>query len=307
MTNVEFGIKVPTLSEEGVRGTAFVSQILRYLHDVPDVYRSLWVSDHLMPWVRGRGEDADALECWTVMSYLAGEFKGLTLGSAVLCNSFRRPSLLAKMAATLSTLTGGHFVLGIGAGWSELEYRAYGYDYPRPAQRIRQLAEAVQIIRRMWTEDAVHFEGQHFTVHGVRCNPRPDPRPPIMIGGSGEQLTLRVVARYADWWNTHASTPATVKHKMAVLQDHCAAVGRDFASIRTTLEAFVAIAETEEAVQRIASRGRQAHFAGTPETVVKQVTPFIDLGVDYFILRFLDQPKVDGAELFAEKVIPHLP
>jgi alkanesulfonate monooxygenase SsuD/methylene tetrahydromethanopterin reductase-like flavin-dependent oxidoreductase (luciferase family) len=306
VTKVEFGIKVPTLSEEGVRGQAFVRQILQYLHNAPDAYHSLWVSDHLMPWVRDKGGDADALECWTTMSYLAGVCQDLTLGSAVLCNSFRSPPLLAKMAATLNVLTGGRFVLGIGAGWSDVEYKAYGYDFPSAAQRIRQLAEAVQIIRRMWTEDEVHFEGRYFTVRGARCNPRPDPRPPIMIGGSGEQLTLRVVARYADWWNTHATTPVTVKHKMEVLQDHCAAVGRDFTSIKTTLEAFVAIAETEEAVQRIASRGRRANFAGTPEAVVKQVTPFIDLGVDYFILRFLDQPRTDGAKLFAEQVIPQL-
>lgn len=306
MKEIEFGIKVPTLSEEGARGNTFVSQILQYIQDTQDTYQTIWVSDHLMPWVKGPKGDADALECWTMMTYLAGVFKDLTLGSAVLCNSFRSPTLLAKMAATFNTLTGGRLILGIGAGWSEVEYNGYGYDFPSAPHRIRQLAEAVQIIKRMWTEDEVHFEGRYFNVRGARCYPRPDPHPPIMIGGSGEQLMLRVVARYADWWNTHATTPKMVKHKMDVLRDHCSKVGRDFDSIKTTLEGFVAIAETEEEVKRISSRGRRAHFAGTPEQVLDQVTSYIDLGIEHFILRFLDQPRKDGAKLFAEKVIQQI-
>lgn len=306
MKEIKFGIKVPTLSEEGARGSTFVSQIMQYIHDVQDTYKTIWVSDHIMPWVRGQGGDADALECWTVMSYLAGVFKDLTIGSCVLCNSFRSPTLLAKMAATFNALTDGRLVLGIGAGWSEVEYNAYGYDFPSASQRIRQLAEAVQIIKRMWTEDEVHFDGRYFKVRGARCYPRPDPCPPIMVGGSGEQLTLRVVARYADWWNTHATTPEMVKHKMNVLRDHCTKVGRDYDSITKTLEGFVAIAETEEEVKRISARGRRAHFAGTPEQVLDQVTPYIDLDVEHFILRFLDQPRRDGAKLFAEKVIQQI-
>jgi alkanesulfonate monooxygenase SsuD/methylene tetrahydromethanopterin reductase-like flavin-dependent oxidoreductase (luciferase family) len=240
------------------------------------------------------------------MSYLAGVFKDLTIGSCVLCNSFRSPMLLAKMAATFNALTDGRLVLGIGAGWSEVEYKAYGYDFPNASQRIGQLAEAVQIIKRMWTEDEVHFDGRYFKVRGAMCYPRPDPRPPIMVGGSGEQLTLRVVAQYADWWNTHATTPEMVQHKMDVLRDHCTKVGRDYDSITKTLEGFVAIAETEEEVKRISSRGRRAHFAGTPEQVLDQVTSYIDLDVKHFILRFLDQPRRDGATLFAEKVIPQI-
>jgi len=306
VTDVEFGIKAPTLSEEGVRGRRFTDQVLRYIRAVGTTYGTVWVSDHLMPWVTGKGGDADTLECWTVMSYLAGAFNNLHLGSAVLCNSFRNPPLLAKMAATLHTLAGGRLILGIGAGWSAIEYAGYGYAFPPASTRIGQLAEAVQIIRRLWTEDEVDFAGRYFRVTGARCFPRPDPCPPILIGGHGERLMLRVVARYADWWNTHAASPDVFRHKLAVLREHCAAVGRDFEAITKTAEAFVAIAETEAEVKRIAARGRTAHFAGTPDEVVTQMEPYVALGVEHFILRFLDQPRPDGARLFAEQVIPQI-
>jgi len=306
MTKIEFGIKVPTLSEEGISGTDFVKSINQYLSEIPPIFTTLWVSDHLMTWVKNQPENADALECWSMMSYLLGTYPHMKVGSGVLCNSFRNPALLAKMVATLADLAPGRLILGIGAGWSEVEYKGYGYPFPRAAIRIGQLEEAVQIIKRMWTEDKVTFSGKYYNLYGARCFPRPDPLPPIMIGGSGEQLTLRVVARYADWWNGHAQSIDHYQHKLNVLEKHCSNVGRDYESIVKTVEGFVAIAASRKKAEKIAQRGRQAHFCGTPNDVISQVQEYLDLGITHYMLRFLDQPHSDGLKLFAEHVIPSL-
>jgi len=304
--DVEFGIKVPTLSEDGSSGPNFIGNVIRFIQEVGDTYGTLWISDHLMPWVEGLGDDADTLESWTTICYLAGVFKNLKLGSAVLCNTFRNPTLLAKMAATLNVLTGNRFILGLGAGWNEREHVSYGYEFTGASARIRRLEEAVRIIRMMWTEDEVNFDGRYYNVRGARCYPRPTAPPTIMIGGGGEKKTLRVIAGYADWWNIPATPIKILQHKIEVLKGHCSSMGRDFHEIRKTLEGFVAIAETKEEADKIASRGRKAHFNGTPEMVVEQLNKYIDLGFEYYLVRFLDQPGTLGAKLFSERVVPFL-
>lgn len=305
MVKVEFGIKVASFPSDGVNGPPFLEKILNYIKETGDGFKTVWVSDHLTPWTAGMPENLDTLECWTTLSYLAGAFPDRRFGTAVLSNSFRNPALLAKMAATLDELSGGRFILGIGAGWREKEYLEYGYDFPPPAVRVRQLSEGVQIIRKLWTEDNVTFSGRYFKVNNLTCYPHPNPCPPIMIGGAGEALTLRVVARYADWWNTQAALDS-YRHKLDVLAEHCDKVGRKFGDIRKTAEAFIALGETREEAKRRVLTGRQYHFMGTPEEAVAWLGGFLDLGVDYFEVRFLDEPSTAGARLFAEKVIPEL-
>jgi len=154
------------------------------------------------------------------------------------------------MAATLSVLSSGRFILGIGAGWKGDEYNSYGYDFPNASVRIDALDEAVQIIRKMWTDDVVHFNGKHYRLNGARCNPKPNPNPRIMIGGGDEGL-LKVVASQADWWN--GVFPLEVyKQKLSVLKKHCQGVGRDYDSITKTWLGAVAIAKTEDEASRIA-------------------------------------------------------
>jgi alkanesulfonate monooxygenase SsuD/methylene tetrahydromethanopterin reductase-like flavin-dependent oxidoreductase (luciferase family) len=267
------------------------------------------MADHFVPWADFQAEDTDTPECWTTISCLAGAFPKLQFGSIVLCQSYRNPALLAKMAATLQVLTGGRLILGIGAGWKEDEYRAYGYDFPKDSVRIAQLAEAVQIIRRMWTETPpTSFEGQYYRIKDATCEPRPDPPPPIMIGGGGERLLLRVVAEQADWWNYPGGSVELYAHKLDVLRGHCRAVGRDYDEILKTWACeLVAIAETEAEAKRMAEgspfRG-DSDIVGTPEQVADQLRRFTDLGVEHFILRFANFPDPAGAELFADTVIP---
>lgn len=292
-----------------------------------DRYDSWWFSDHFIPWPavgrtvpsqetqndRFQSPDTDTFECWTTLSHMSAEFKNIDLGSIVVGNSFRNPALLAKMSATLSVLTGGRFILGIGAGWNKDEFLAYGYEFPKTAVRVQRLEEGIQIIKKMWSEERTTFKGEHYQVEAAYCNPRPEPPPPIMIGGSGEKYTLRVVAKYADWWNTYIGID-DYQHKLQVLQRHCDEVGRDFGEIKKTLGGmYVAIGETEEEAERIASNSqfitdgnKPYSFIGTPDTLVDRIHRYKEIGVEYIILRFEDFPSTKGATLFADEVIPKI-
>jgi len=308
MDRARFGLRIPCFPVDGSQGSEFIGQIMRFIQELENDFHSAWVADHFVPWAEFLGKATDTLECFTTISHLAGIFRKLDFGSIVLCNSYRNPALLAKMGATLSALTGGRFILGIGAGWKEDEYVAYGYNFPSAAVRIRQLEEGVKIISKMWTEEVASFRGRYFRIENAYCNPKPVPPPPIMIGGGGEKLTLRVVARYADWWNLANVTLETFKHKLDVLRDHCSREGRGPGEIVKTLGNLVAIAETDERAREIVKRSpfkeNEAYFIGTPERVTDQIKAFTDIGVEYFILRFLDYPRLEGAKMFAEEVIP---
>ncbi|HSJ43225.1 MAG TPA: LLM class flavin-dependent oxidoreductase [Euzebyales bacterium] len=294
---------------DGADAETHVAQLEHMLATIADSYDSVWFDDHLLPWADFVPTDAPALECLTSIAYLAGRHTETAFGSLVLCQSFRNPALVAKMAATLHALTGGRFILGMGAGWMESEYRAYGYDFPRAAVRIAQLAEAVLVIRAAWSDGPVSFAGEHNAVDGVVCRPLPVPHPPIMLGGGGERLTLRVVAEHADWWNI-TGTPETYRHKLDVLRGHCADVGRDIDEITLTYTAeVVAVARTEAAAHEIAAASpfTDVHpCVGTPEQVAEALRPFVDLGVEHLMLRFVDFPSTGGAELFASEVVPLL-
>lgn len=306
MNNLEFGIKVASFPSDGVNGPAFIEKIFSFIRETDEKFSTVWVSDHLAPWTQEVPRDADTLECWTTVCYLSGAFPNKKFGTSVLSNSFRNPALLAKMVASLYGLSGGRYVLGIGAGWREEEYIEYGIPFSSAAIRIKQLSEGVQIIKKLWTEDNVTFNGEYFQVNNLSCHPHPTPTPPIMIGGGGEQLTLRVVAKYADWWNIGAGSLKLYKHKLKILSKHCSKVNRDFNEIRKTVEALICIRETKKEAKEASSINRRSHFVGTPEEAVHWLNGFVATGVDYFILRFLDEPNTVGAQLFSERVIPEL-
>jgi len=284
MVDVKFGVMVPNFPSDGCRGHEFATRIIEYLKGLEDHYDSVWIPDHFLP-PPFISDTNDQLECLTTIGHLSGIFPKLSFGTIVLCNSYRNPALVAKMGATLAAWTGGRFILGIGAGW--------------------QLEEGVRIIRRMWTEDEVTFNGRYFSVENAICYPKPDPPPPIMIGARGEQLGLGVVARQADWWNIQMIDIDTFKQKLGVLERHCERSGRDPDEIvRTVLQAVV-IADSEEEARKIEREnpGGAANFVGTPETVGDQVREFVEVGVEHFILLFLPFPSIDGSLLFAEEII----
>jgi alkanesulfonate monooxygenase SsuD/methylene tetrahydromethanopterin reductase-like flavin-dependent oxidoreductase (luciferase family) len=309
MDEVKFGWHMPSFPVDGSSGPAFFEQIHRTLERIHPQFDSVWVDDHLMPWAAWQPNDTPYLECITMLTHFATAYPNFKFGASVFCQSYRNPGLLAKTAATLQLLTGGRLIVGIGAGWMEEEYHAYNFEFPKPAVRIAQLEEAVQIVKKLWTESPASFEGVYYRLDNAYAEPRPDPVPPLLIGGGGEQLTLRVVAKYADWWNLSGGTVDNYAHKLEVLRRHCAAVGRDYDEIVKTWSAeAVAVAETEAEAQRIAAASPYSNqpVIGTPAQVAEQLQRFIDLGVTHLIVRVIDFPKLEGIELFAREVIPQL-
>ena len=306
---MKFGIVAPITYATGEPN--YVPQIINYLSPLEDKFYSVWLPDHLVPktppWWGG------ILECTTTIAYLSAIFTNFRFGSLVLCNSFRNPTLVAKIGATLQVLTNNRFILGIGAGWDEGEYIQYGYPFPSSAIRIGQLEEGIQLIKKMWTEDTVTFEGKYFKAKNVHSTPKLDSIPPIMIGGAGEKLTLKVVAKYADWWNLAWADPPTYERKLRILNRYCEQLGRDSDEIVKTLLSAVVIADTDEEAIRISKKplGHMnltlhslAYFVGSPDTIINKIRAFADIGIDQLILAFLPMPESSSPILFAKTVIP---
>jgi alkanesulfonate monooxygenase SsuD/methylene tetrahydromethanopterin reductase-like flavin-dependent oxidoreductase (luciferase family) len=276
-----------------------------YLDGAAGPFDSLWFPDH----VQYNGHKV--AEGWSLFAFCLARYPDKLCGHQVLCNSFRNPAHLAKMAATCQALSGGRVVLGIGAGWNEEEYLAYGWPFPSPRVRIEQLAEAIELIKLMWTEQPASYAGKHYQLANAYCEPLPHPIPPIMVGGAGEKYLLRVVAQYADWWNYIFKDRAAYAHKQEVLKQHCRQVGRDYDQIEQVVTTGVLIAETEAAVRRLAERpdvrpmGNDG-LVGTPEQITEALLSAVEQGADRIVIHFADVPRLEGTSLFAATVLPHL-
>jgi alkanesulfonate monooxygenase SsuD/methylene tetrahydromethanopterin reductase-like flavin-dependent oxidoreductase (luciferase family) len=309
MRDLQFGWHMPSCPVDGSSATEFLSQLQYALEHIQPHFDSVWVDDHVIPGSSWLPNDTPYLECLTTIAYLAPLYPNLKFGSSVLCQSYRNPALMAKMTANLQWLTGGRFLFGIGAGWMQEEYQAYHFDYPSPAARVEQMEEAIQIVKLLWAQPSASFVGKHYQIENAYCAPRPDPVPPILIGGGGEQKTLRTVARYADWWNLPGGTFENYAHKLDVLRQHCQAVGRNYDDIvKTWSPEAIAIAETEAAAQQIAATSpyKRDVIIGTPQQVAEQLKPFVDVGVERLIIRIIDFPAMTGLDLFVQEVVPLL-
>jgi F420-dependent oxidoreductase-like protein len=277
-------------------------------------FESAWVYDHFHT-VPHPTQEA-TYEAWTLMAALAAATDTIRLGQMCTCNSYRPPSYLAKVASCIDVISGGRLEFSIGAGWHEEEYRAYGYEFPKASVRIGQLAEAVQVIEEMWTAEEARFEGEHYAVRGAINQPKPlqDPHPPIWIAGGGEQLTLRVVARHADYSNFGRSLEE-FRHKSEVLAGHCEAVGRDFDEITRSKVVFAMVDADPADVERAASQFDKSPqewvespmvMAGSSGEVAERLGEFVEAGCGYFIVNFPDAAWGEGPEAFASGVIPAL-
>lgn len=298
-----FGYNPPTGNRqiERVDPATFAADLDRVLRLAVPAFESLWVSDHLMT------EDRFRLECWTQLTWIAARFPEPLLGTIVMANSYRHPPLLAKMAASLQYLSGGRFILGYGAGWAEDEYRAYGYDFPPTRTRIEQMVEGIEVIRALWAGGPVSYAGQHYQLTDALAVPVPQPPPPIMIGGDGERLTLRAVATHADWWNAMPRPMPALRRKVEILDEHCAAVGRDPASVKRTIT-FVAYLDDDGAAARRAAgsrlEGDAVAFAGDPAAMIDHLAALAELGFEHVQLVFPRFPETSDIELFLERVRP---
>ena len=240
-------------------------------------------------------------------------FKGMfqAVGFADAGRVFDRPGKIGLRGLRGSIGGGGRVVLGIGAGWNEEEYHAYGWPFPKTSVRAAQLAEAIQICRLMWTQSPATFQGQQYQIADAYCHPHPDPLPPIMVGGLGEKYLLRVVAQYADWWNYIYQDRATYAHKQNVLKNHCQDVGRNYDEIVQVVASHILVGETEAEIKRMQElpgvRPTGANgFAGTPEQVVERLLEGVSQGAHRINVAFADTPRTDSTQLFVEQVLPHL-
>ena len=271
-------------------------------------FASVWLYDHFHT-VPVPSQEV-TFECWTSTAALARDTKRVRIGQLVTCNGYRNPALLAKIASTVDVMSHGRLDFGIGAGWYEHEYRAYGYDYPDAPERLRYLREAVQVILAMWTQNEATFEGKYYHVRGAINQPKGAQQPhiPMLIGGGGEKVTLKLVAQYADACNIGGDI-ATIRHKLDVLKQHCEDVGRDYTSIHRTSSTICAIGETEEAAQAtinphqrdLVNMVRASSLIGTPETIRQRLREYEDVGIQELILWFPDAAKLESLRLFARE------
>ena len=279
-------------------------------------FDAVWVYDHFHtvpePWPES------VFECWTSVAGLARDTRTIRLGQMVTCNSYRPPSLLAKMASCIDVMSHGRLILGIGAGWYQHEYDAYGYEYRDAPERLRMLRESLQVIKAMWTQEEATFEGRYYTVRGAINEPKPvqKPHPPIWIGGAGEKVTLKLVAQYGDACNFNADIP-TVRHKLEVLREHCDTVGRDYDSILKTVEFYTILGDNREIDRVVADHARRTGkdedyirawhpLHGDAERIAEIVNEYAEVGIEYFIVNLPNAAEGGVIKRFAEEVFPRL-
>lgn len=252
--------------------------------------------------------ESPVLECFVALGAIAASTSRIRIGQLVAGVPYRNPALLAKMCATLDVISHGRSLVGLGAAWHEQEFRAYGWPFPPLAQRMDMLEEAVQIVDRLLRQHPVSFSGHYYTLTNAFNDPLPvqKPRPPILIGGSGERRTLRIVAQYADYCNV-GGDPATVAHKYEVLRRHCETVGRPFEAITLCNNVGLIIAHDEAALA--AKRKQHPHFdgiAGTPPAVVDQIQAYAAAGSQYITFFLPNAQDIAAIELLGERVVPYL-
>ncbi len=308
---MKFGLQHPNYTFDGENGKVFDTLSARARSAEEGGFDSFWVMDHFIQIPMVGTTDQPMLEGWSTISSLIGVTKKIRLGTLVTGNIYRNPALLAKMGATVDVLSGGRLFMGVGAGWFEKEAEAYGIPHYDVPERLRRLGEALQIIRGMWSSDGFSFEGKYYRVSDAFCVPKPvqKPHPPILIGGGGEKMTLRLVAKYGDACNLTGGAEM-IRHKLEVLREHCRAVGRDYDDILKTKLGHLVIARDVEEARSIAEveghtpeRLNDYVIYGTPDRVKQSIGELAAAGVEYLILNIHASKEEEMLRLFAEEVV----
>jgi F420-dependent oxidoreductase-like protein len=254
--------------------------------DALPVFEHAWLFDHFAP--IHSDVDGPCLEGWTLLAAYAALTKRIRVGLMVTGNTYRHPAVLAKIAATVDVISNGRLDFGIGAGWNEYEHASMGIPLYRPGERIRRLGEACEIVKRLFTQHLTDFDGRYYQLKEARCEPKPvqKPYPPFVIGGSGEQLTLRVVAQYADVWNFAGGPVETFRQKSATLQEHCRTIGRDFSEIQLSVQVPVTYDDLD--------------------ATVKAVQGYVDAGATHLILNLRYPYPAGIVQRLADEVVPQI-
>ena len=278
-------------------------------------FDSVWVCDHLYG---PQSPQLPILEAWSMVSAVAAITERVQIGTLVTPAGMRNSAQLGKVIATADNIAGGRVIAGLGGGWMAREFTDFGMPFLTTGERLRQLAETVELLRRMWGDEAeVSYSGEFVQADNVVCQPKPPRRVPILIGGAGEKVTLRLVAEQADIWNNLAGQQHALGRKLDVLKRHCEAVGRDADEIVASQQCLVTIAPDAERAGPMADRAEKIFgghmgdpkgplaITGTPERCAEQIRKHIDLGCTMFVMEFFGKDTLEPAQLFAEAVLPN--
>ena len=285
-------------------------------------YDALWVSDHFF--LNDKAEDTNCLEAWTLLGALAEATDKIRLGVLVTGNNYRYPAILAKIASTVDMISKGRLDFGIGAGWKEIEYNAYGIPFHSVKERIERLEEAIKLIKLLWKEPRANFDGKYYQLKDALSAPKPvqKPYPPIFIGGDGERKTLRYVAKFGDYMNLPFTPMNKIQAKLDALRKHCDDLGRDYNTVGKSYFNQMHVLETEEELDKhIEKMSKRANITkeelkkrlydheypgawiGLPEQVRDRIQHMIDLGFDYFNIMLPYPDEIEASSKFYELVI----
>ena len=276
-------------------------------------FDSLWVCDHVY------GVPAPTLpifEAWSQLAAVAAITERAQLGTLVTPPFFRNPAVFAKQVATIDQISNGRVIVGLGAGWFQAEFEAYGCDFPKLGERMRALDETAEILRRLWSEEQVTFAGRHFSVTDAICEPKPVRRPPLLIGGGGERVLMGIAARHADIWNNLAAFQPQLGAKVEALRRRCGELDRDFDAIEVSQQCVVVIGEDEDEAAAFLEKAKKVYGGhmggsieehgiwGAPDAVIEKIEQHRALGCSTFVIEFFGRDTTVPAQLFAERVMP---
>ncbi len=277
-------------------------------------YDSIWLYDHFHTVPQPTMNTV--FECWAATAGLSRDTRSIKIGQMVTCNGYRNPALLAKIASTTDAMSNGRLLFGLGGGWYEHEWRAYGYGFPETRERMRAFREACEIVHRMLTEDGVTFEGEHYRIDRPINEPKgvQKPHPPIWIGGGGEKVTLKLVAKWGDACNVGSGDVERIRHKLGVLKGHCEDLGRDYEEITRSTSINVHLIEDGEDPESATASARgpvayekyaKQYMVGTAEEVAARIEPMVEAGANYFIV-YMPRVAYDHEPMrrFAREVVP---
>ncbi|HEY4669222.1 MAG TPA: LLM class flavin-dependent oxidoreductase [Tepidiformaceae bacterium] len=310
MPNIHFGVTVPQIKRTWDESKAAAREFEAMGYD------SLWVCDHLYG---PQSPTIPILEAWSLVSALAAVTERAEIGTLVTPAGMRNPAQLGKVIATVDNIAGGRIIPGLGGGWMAREFTDFGVPFLSTGQRLGQLRETTELLKKMWDpeEGPVTYEGKYVRAENVVCEPKPVRKPPILIGGAGEKVTLKIAAQHADIWNNLAVHQHALERKIDALKGHLADVGRDPGSIVISQQCLVTIAPDEDSAGPMVETAKKVFgghmgdptgplaIAGSPETVRRQIQKHIDLGCTMFVMEFFGRDTREPAKLFAETVLPH--
>jgi len=308
MSKAHFGVTLPQIKRPWV-AAAEAARSFEALG-----YDSLWVCDHLYG---PQSPQLPILEAWSMVSAVAAITERVEIGTLVTPAGMRNAAQLGKVIATTDNIAGGRVIAGLGAGWMPREFTDFNVPFLSTGERLKQLAETVSLLKRMWgDEEEVSFDGEFVSASQVVCQPKPPRQVPILIGGAGEKVTLRLAARDADIWNNLAAFHGDLPHKVDVLRQHCDTEGRDFGEITISQQCLVTIAPDEASVKPMAEQAKKIFgghmgdpmgplaITGTPEQCCETIQRHLDIGCNMFVIEFFGRDTREPAALFAEEVAP---